>query len=452
LGAVTIWATWRIALEILPTEPWLALGAVSFVAFLPGFVTLSAVVNNDNLVIALSHLGVWQLIRMMHAPRRVRDEILLGGILGLALLAKLNASALWIFAAIVLGWRAYQTRTWRNGALTFGWCFGIALALGSPWMFYNLRTYGDPLGWSLYQVVGTLRPTPMTFNEWLVVIPQLVTSFWGRPGGMLNIHLPNELYIALTVLATVSLVGWVQFLRNAELDFARRARRSLALFAAFWVPMLIVYVQWASNDYAPDQARRLFPGLGLLAIILVVGFTRPAGDRKHIALAVWISGFFTLTVGVLVYLHLSYAVVPQNLARLEPLGGIGTPADFGGTIRIADFRVAPRRVIAGERINVQVYWQAIQSPQENYWMSLQLGGTEGAIANQDGVPSAGRLTTDWWLQDQVFVSHHSITVPADARAGKYTLRLGLHPYGKWEWLSVRGGDMLTLAGIEVIEQ
>jgi hypothetical protein len=29
-------------------------------------------------------------------------------------------------------------------------------------------------------------------------------------------------------------------------------------------------------------------------------------------------------------------------------------------------------------------------------------------------------------------------VPSDIPSATYTLRVGLHPYGKWEWLPVRG--------------
>ncbi|HEX7589078.1 MAG TPA: hypothetical protein VF478_12240, partial [Anaerolineae bacterium] len=80
---------------------------------------------------------------------------------------------------------------------------------------------------------------------------------------------------------------------------------------------------------------------------------------------------------------------------------------------------------------------------------LQLSGSGAAVANRDGVPSRGRVTTDGWKPGQTFVSHHTLIVPNDLPSGSYTLRLGLHPFGRWDWLTVNRRDMLDLATIQV---
>jgi hypothetical protein len=56
MGATTVWATYRIAREIFPDEKYIALGAAVFNAFLPQFLFISGVINNDNLAAALSSL------------------------------------------------------------------------------------------------------------------------------------------------------------------------------------------------------------------------------------------------------------------------------------------------------------------------------------------------------------------------------------------------------------
>jgi hypothetical protein len=98
---------------------------------------------------------------------------------------------------------------------------------------------------------------------------------------------------------------------------------------------------------------------------------------------------------------------------------------------------------------VNFYWQAIDNPRTDYWLLLQLASNENVVANQDGVPAAGRTTTDWWQKGQTFESRHTLIVPRDIAPGTYTLRLGLHPFGRWEWLPVNNREMLDLATIRI---
>ena len=48
---------------VLPARPTLALATAAFVAFLPQFLFISGAVTNDNLIILLSTLMIWLLLR-----------------------------------------------------------------------------------------------------------------------------------------------------------------------------------------------------------------------------------------------------------------------------------------------------------------------------------------------------------------------------------------------------
>jgi hypothetical protein len=445
LGAVTVTATWRIARAILPDEHWLAFGAAAFVAFLPGLIALAAVVNNDNLVTMLAALVVLCAIQILETGSTARNSIWLGILLGCALLTKLSGLVLWIFAAIVLGYRIYQTRDWKTGARNLGLCFGIAGILAAPWLIDNVQKYGDPLAWSLYLVVGTVRPTPMTLGEWSATIPALLTSFWGRLGGMLNLQLADGAYVALTMVAALALLGWLGIWRAPRsLEFSSHARRLFAMFIALWIPLSVIYFQWARNDYAPDQARRLFVGLPLLALMFVAGIAQLAGAHKQSVLGVWSGGWFALSVSVLIFLQQTYSVQPFST---WPLGGTNVPADFGKTIRIVDYHVMPLRVAPGKTIEIQIQWQALAPSTDVNWLLFKLANADGFEINHDGVPANGQLTTDRWQSGQQFFSWHRIVIPPDAPPGTYTLKLGVHPFGRWDWLPVRGQEMLTLGTI-----
>jgi hypothetical protein len=78
---------------------------------------------------------------------------------------------------------------------------------------------------------------------------------------------------------------------------------------------------------------------------------------------------------------------------------------------------------------------------------FKLANADGFEINHDGVPANGQLTTDRWQSGQQFFSWHRIVIPPDAPPGTYTLKLGVHPFGRWDWLPVRGQEMLTLGTI-----
>ncbi len=68
MGAVTISATYALARQLYPEAKLIALSAAAFVAFLPRFVISSAVINDDNLVFALTALLLWvQVILLQRA-------------------------------------------------------------------------------------------------------------------------------------------------------------------------------------------------------------------------------------------------------------------------------------------------------------------------------------------------------------------------------------------------
>jgi 4-amino-4-deoxy-L-arabinose transferase-like glycosyltransferase len=451
MGAVTVWTTYRLAAELIPHQTGIALGAAAFVAFLPAFTSLSAVVNNDNLIIMLSSLGVLQILRLARQPLRWRDAVLLGALLGLAPLTKLSGLVVWLFAAAVFLFVAWQSRQWRRLALYGTLCCGIAVLFIAPWAIYNLLNYGDPLGWSLVLSVTPLRRAPMTWDDLVRVIGWgLYTSFWGRFGGAIHLRMADAIYVILGGLALLASLGWVRYARTsrqAQRDFD--ARGILAAFGVFWLLMLAAFARWTLAVLGTDQARQLFPGLPLFAIVFTVGLAYLSVDHTKIVLTTAYGGLFGLNLAVLVYLGAMFAGSPQNLATLPRLGGAAAPADFNRTIRVVDYRVEPTRVAPGGVVEVRLQWQALSAPTENYWLLLQLAGPGELVVNKDGVPSAGRPTTDWWRTGDVFVSHHTLIVPEDAAPGTYKLRLGLHPFERWEWLPVRGQEMLVLDGITV---
>jgi len=82
MGVGTVYAVYRITLLLTRREA-AALLAAAFTAFNPMFAFLSAAVNNDNLVMLLATLSVWQLLRIWQMSVMTRRVVLLGILVGL---------------------------------------------------------------------------------------------------------------------------------------------------------------------------------------------------------------------------------------------------------------------------------------------------------------------------------------------------------------------------------
>lgn len=304
LGGVTIWATWRIAQELFPNDAFMALGAAAFVALLPSFISLSAVVNNDNLVIALASLSVLQIVRMWHRGANPRAAATLGVLLGLSALAKLSGLVVWLFAGLVFLLMGRKSGNWKMLLAPVTICYAIAAALFAPWILYNFATSGDPLGWSAILATTPIRTEPMTWQDAIGIVQGLFTSFWGRFGGALHIHLPTWIYAGLGILGVIGLGGWVGYATDSrEKHLASGAQECLVLFGLFWAVMLVAYVRWSFAVLGADQARQLFPGLPLLAIFFAAGLARLFQTRPQMVFGVMSALLASLSLGSLVYLR-----------------------------------------------------------------------------------------------------------------------------------------------------
>lgn len=446
MGIVTVAATYGIAKILFPDDRWLALASAAFVAFLPAFEFISGMANNDNLVIMLSACTVFQVLRMLNHPISVRDCAALGALLGLAALTKLSGLVLWPFAFALLILHAYRSRAWTRSIRISGLVFGVAILVDLPWMVFNQLSFGDPIGWAKVVAITPPRISPMSLEDWSVVIEGLFTSFAGRFGGGLQLSLPDSYYWLFGLSLLLPFIGWVNLARD-ERDgkVARGKWIGLILAGLFWIFLLAAYVRWTTTALGTDQARQLFPGLPFLAIFLMVGAARllPGGARAA-AIVVAVTGA-VLTFGILLYLRQVYTL-PVQVGQIDPSP---SRSDFGRIIRVLGSSIIEKHVSPGDPIAVQIDWQAISATDEDYWLQLQLVGSQGPIADKDGIPSAGRRTTDWWERGQVLSSRHTIVVPPDAPKGAYKLVLGLHPFGRWDWLPVEGRERLVLGEVSV---
>jgi 4-amino-4-deoxy-L-arabinose transferase-like glycosyltransferase len=442
LGGITVWATYQLALQLFPANISIAVLAAALVAFLPQFTFLSAVVNNDNAVIAFAALMLVWFLRLSRSSPLAHAAVL-GLVLGMAILCKFQAAILAPVIFLALFFRL-DGMAFRERIQRILLALGVTMIVVSPWVIYNTIVFRDPFSMERFFQVWS-RTAPLTWDDWIVYASRTYWSFWGKVGGVTNVTLSPITYIVLPALFAIGGIGAVCLFNDWRTQGKRGiAPRGFVVIGGFWILLAASHIRMTLSVVGLDQARQIFIALPSLGVVIAGGIMR--------LIPRWQNQIVGTIVVILVLI--GFANVPVVASAYAPVYALPSPAssggvDYGDTIRVNAFTLDRTRAQPGESIRVQVEWQALEDIHEDYWLLLQLVGKDGIVANKDGVPSAGRVTTDWWRQGQTFESSHAFAIPTDLTPGIYSLRLGLHPFKRWEWLPVRDVEMLTLATIVV---
>ena len=304
LGLVTLLLVHATARTVFPRRPALALAVTATAAFVPQFIAVHALVNNDALGILAGALLLFAGARLVLSGEEppLRLAALAGGALGLGLIAKGYA-----VAAIPVPFLALAAaRPSRKGFVrAAGVIVGVALLLSGWLIAINLSRYGEPwpdraaqqhLAQTLPQTLVERSPFDPVFRD--VFLRELRDSYWYR-GGFGQVQAPNAAYLTLDVLLLAVFVGAVGAAfapTRAGLDAAQM--RVLAVFAvAIFLQFAgILYYNLSIQQY---QGRWLFSVQPAIAAWMVVGVSALGGSRIPdrllgivpvglVAMAVWI--------------------------------------------------------------------------------------------------------------------------------------------------------------------
>ena len=202
---------------------------------------------------------------------------MLGVLLGLAALSKLQGLGLIGLAGGAVLFMAWQRRTWRMlwvAAVAVG---APALALAGWWYVRNLALYGDWSGLQHLTAINGRRQEPLTLAIFWPEFRGLRYSFWGL-FGWFNLLLPNWFYWltdALTVLAGVGVVAALV-----------RRWRSLAAPRLADAPLRGVVIRAGGSLFtSSDEARVASLAPGATAVVTLHGVRGEvgAGDASLVA-------------------------------------------------------------------------------------------------------------------------------------------------------------------------
>lgn len=453
MGAVTVWATYRVGREVFPERPEMAVGAAGLAAFIPEFLFISGAVNDDNGAALFGALALWAMVRILREGFSARRCVGLGVALGLGLLSKLTAIALLPTAALTVALVAWRNRSWRDLFLFGLVVFGVAALLSVPWFVRQYLLHGDPIGLSQEQEgFGEPGRSPSLADLW----PDLYwlrTSFWGRLGAN-QIPLPRWIYIALDIVTLLALAGLVRlvilrrgFLRsplsNLRSPFVIRPLQLAILVVAFLFTFGPMVVRRFLRPM-PNFGRYLFPVLPAIVLLLFTGLRACLTRRCPPRLALSVTAaMLMLGVAALVFsLAPAYSRPPIYDAASAPepehqLNWVYLEGERP-LARLLGYDLGQDRVEPGETLRVVLHWEALTDTDANYVLFAQLFGRQAATVGQrDTYTGLGHYPTSFWKPGQVIVDEVFIPVASDAVVpSKLRLDVGLYRRESGERLDV----------------
>ena len=312
LGAGVVVLAFLTGQAIFPHQPAIALGTMAFVAFVPMHLAVLASANND----ALAELIIAAILllltrRMLSASTSsTRQDILLGGLLGLGLITKTTVYIAIPLVAVSLWWAAPNRHEWRRLAKQAALIFGVALVIVLPWYARNSALYGglDLLGLGRHDeiVVGQLRTVDFLADVgWTSYAGNFVSttihSFWGQFGWM-AVPMDGRTYLLLTLLALMAIAGLLAYWTSvvsaqAEVRYSLSAgqRRALGLLALTIALMVLGYI-WYNLSFVQLQGRYLFPALIPIGLFMSLGLAEALAPRW----VWWLVGGLALALGWIV--------------------------------------------------------------------------------------------------------------------------------------------------------
>lgn len=460
MGAVTVFLTYRIALEAFPQAEALATGAAVLVAFNPMFLFISGSVNNDNLVVPLSSLTILLLLSLTNpgpAPTFSKCT-LLGLVIGLASVTKLSALGLIPLTIVVLGVVAWRDRSLTDFAVWSAVVLSIVAAIAGWWYLRNWRLYGDPLGINLWLAVAGARKVTPSLADLMREFEGFRLSFWGLFGGV-NILADRVLYRFYDLLSLLGVVGLVPFAVKRWRKGEALIPFSLVILALWIAVILLALVRWTAMT-AASQGRLMFPAISAISILLFLGLASWLPVRFHFALVGVLGGALFLIALSIPFRYIAPAYAKPAALSEEETGGIShrLEVNFGDQMELLGYEIGREEIKPGEDLAVTLYWRSLTRMERDYSVFVHLlDENDLMIAQVDTYPGLGTHPTSLWREGDTIADVYVLSVPPQAfTPNTARLEVGLYDYTSGDRLLAKGaggraiGDNVRFGKIAVL--
>jgi len=490
MGAATVWLTYRIALELFPDRPWLALGAAAVNAFTPMFIFISGAVNNDNLTMALCSLGLLLIVKRVreYEGLGIRDQkaterelpfsqdffyrlgrwLPLGIVLGLGALTKTSVLALLPITGL-----AVIVVAWRKGSWREFWAGAVATALpvlliAGWWYLRNVQLYGDVTGISAFIDVLGKRAAPASLLQLWGERWGFMLSYWGLFGGV-NVSFTDWVYHLLNGLAVLAVIGVIVYFVTMTWQWFRadpihswrdfrfelrdyvQGRAALFLVGLFGLIVVALLTQWARVTWS-SQGRLVFSAISTWSIYFVLGLATIATKRfakPFIALV----GVFMFAISALA----PFTTIAPAYAQPAPIDAFMPQfwmnSTFGDQIELIGADVESSKTQPGGQSELTLYWQALKPIDKDYSTFVHLlDANDIVVAQRDMYPGQGLWPTSQMRPGDIIASRYVLNIPATAYApDQLKWEVGVYDFATQQRLPVaKVGDSVRFGSVELV--
>lgn len=456
-GCLTVIATYLLAQEVFGTRFDLIASATAVVAFNPQFLFISAAVNNDAALAAFSTLALWMLARGTRLGYTTRRLLLLGCFIGLASLSKVSGLALLLVVPVALVASQVKSRRWNEV-----WRAGILVAISAGivagwWYARNTIVYRDPLGVTTHFNTWWAHEEPLSPRELLSQLPGVELSFWAA-FGMGNVHLPNPFYIMFRIVTRLAVMGVLLWVLRSWHQGHRPGMRAfcVAVLGLWTLLVFVALLRWMQLVEAA-LGRLLFPAIGSIAILLVLGLCELAPRQLGSSVSLVFSLALLATAVASPFIAITPAYAPPPLLAIEEMASFSHQDDvyFGDSIRLVGHSMNRHEVQQGHKVVVTLCWEALTPLSRDYAYFVHLlGPDELIVGGRDTYPGLGRYPTRQWRPGDAFCDEVHVRVEEWAPApAVYNVEVGWYDPETGERLPAYGvdGSPLSLVLIERVE-
>lgn len=263
----------------------IALCAAAICAFLPMFLALHSAISNDPMLFCLCTWSLALCAYMIRLGWDLPRIMLLGAIVGLALLTKTTALALLIVVAISI----VASKKLSHPKLIAWSAVVIPLVVAAPWWIRNMNLYGDPFAMKAFKDAFTGSAQASMFIESFGALDYWVNwvgwwtlrSFIGAFGYM-DIFFSDTLYRMIVAIFLVGALAWALKRSKPETSAtADPASRSFTIVAWCFFAIILGYFFMFNMTYFQAQARYLYPAIAPISIGLSVGLCSLMQKRSY---------------------------------------------------------------------------------------------------------------------------------------------------------------------------
>jgi hypothetical protein len=257
---------------------------------------------------------------------------------------------------------------------------------------------------------------PQTAMQLLERYWESLPSYWGV-FGWLNIAWPEWVYHLLRLATMAAGVGLIVFMtrlfRGREQDIHRNALAMVFLWTLLALAAISRWILIAGGL----QGRLLFPAIGSLSILLVLGWSSlvPRPWYRYAA-AVPVGALLVLSLATPLWIIAPAYALPPRL-DLEQARERMTPTSLriGDRAELVGYRTDPSVARPGDTIKVILYWHVLGPIEHDFSVFVKLFGRDAReIGVLNSYPGLGNFPTSRWQAGQVIEDVYPIRIAGDA--------------------------------------